>query len=236
MLDSYYDDPELRERIGRVRAPIEELKQRKILVDRDEDGYLLQIFTKPVQDRPRSSSSSSSGTARSGSARATSRRCSRRSSGSKNEEATFSQGSAASASRWTSAGSSSIPANRLTRQGREDGRRQCLTQRRFRSLRRENAAYGVRPAQGRSARGASQRARLRPRRRATGRGHLCTRPTSERWGRPASATPTSPMDGNGGYDVSHYDLELGYSRPPSASTAWRREARPPSSSPVSTST
>ena len=35
-----------------VRAPIEELKKRSILVDRDEDGYLLQIFTRPVQDRP----------------------------------------------------------------------------------------------------------------------------------------------------------------------------------------
>jgi 4-hydroxyphenylpyruvate dioxygenase len=50
--DSYYDDPELRERIGKVRVPIEELKARNILVDRDEDGYLLQIFTKPVGDRP----------------------------------------------------------------------------------------------------------------------------------------------------------------------------------------
>jgi len=50
--DSYYDDPELRARIGEVRVPIEELKKRSILVDRDEDGYLLQIFTKPVQDRP----------------------------------------------------------------------------------------------------------------------------------------------------------------------------------------
>jgi 4-hydroxyphenylpyruvate dioxygenase len=50
--DSYYDDPELRSRIGQVRVPIEELKKRSILVDRDEDGYLLQIFTKPVQDRP----------------------------------------------------------------------------------------------------------------------------------------------------------------------------------------
>jgi 4-hydroxyphenylpyruvate dioxygenase len=50
--DSYYDDPELRERIGHVRVPIEELKARKILVDRDEDGYLLQIFTRPVGDRP----------------------------------------------------------------------------------------------------------------------------------------------------------------------------------------
>jgi 4-hydroxyphenylpyruvate dioxygenase len=50
--DSYYDDPELRARIGTVRVPIEELKSRGILVDRDEDGYLLQIFTRPVQDRP----------------------------------------------------------------------------------------------------------------------------------------------------------------------------------------
>jgi 4-hydroxyphenylpyruvate dioxygenase len=49
--DSYYDDA-LVERVGEVRAPIEELRSRKILVDRDEDGYLLQIFTKPVQDRP----------------------------------------------------------------------------------------------------------------------------------------------------------------------------------------
>jgi 4-hydroxyphenylpyruvate dioxygenase len=50
--DSYYDDPALRARIGTVRVPVEELKRRRILVDRDEDGYLLQIFTKPVQDRP----------------------------------------------------------------------------------------------------------------------------------------------------------------------------------------
>jgi 4-hydroxyphenylpyruvate dioxygenase len=50
--DSYYEDPELRERIGNVRAPIEELQKRGILVDRDEDGYLLQVFTKPMGDRP----------------------------------------------------------------------------------------------------------------------------------------------------------------------------------------
>ncbi|MFP5346655.1 MAG: 4-hydroxyphenylpyruvate dioxygenase, partial [Actinomycetes bacterium] len=50
--DSYYDDPELRARIGEVRVPVEELKKRRILVDRDEDGYLLQIFTKPIGDRP----------------------------------------------------------------------------------------------------------------------------------------------------------------------------------------
>jgi 4-hydroxyphenylpyruvate dioxygenase len=50
--NSYYDDPELRARIGEVRVPIEVLKEHRILVDRDEDGYLLQIFTKPIGDRP----------------------------------------------------------------------------------------------------------------------------------------------------------------------------------------
>jgi 4-hydroxyphenylpyruvate dioxygenase len=50
--DSYYKDPELRARIGEVRVPVEELQRRGILVDRDEDGYLLQIFTKPIGDRP----------------------------------------------------------------------------------------------------------------------------------------------------------------------------------------
>jgi 4-hydroxyphenylpyruvate dioxygenase len=49
---AYYEDPELRARIGQVRAPVEELRKRNILVDRDEDGYLLQIFTKPIGDRP----------------------------------------------------------------------------------------------------------------------------------------------------------------------------------------
>jgi 4-hydroxyphenylpyruvate dioxygenase len=50
--DSYYDDAELRARIGEVRVPVEDLRSRGILVDRDEDGYLLQIFTRPVGDRP----------------------------------------------------------------------------------------------------------------------------------------------------------------------------------------
>jgi 4-hydroxyphenylpyruvate dioxygenase len=50
--DSYYSDPELRRRIGHVRVPVSELQSRGILVDRDEDGYLLQIFTKPIGDRP----------------------------------------------------------------------------------------------------------------------------------------------------------------------------------------
>ena len=50
--DSYYEDPELRARIGQVRVPVEQLQSRGILVDRDEDGYLLQIFTTPLGDRP----------------------------------------------------------------------------------------------------------------------------------------------------------------------------------------
>jgi 4-hydroxyphenylpyruvate dioxygenase len=50
--DAYYEDPQLRARIGEVRVPIGELQSRGILVDRDEDGYLLQIFTKPIGDRP----------------------------------------------------------------------------------------------------------------------------------------------------------------------------------------
>jgi 4-hydroxyphenylpyruvate dioxygenase len=50
--DSYYTDDALRARIGQVRVPVAELQSRGILVDRDEDGYLLQIFTKPIGDRP----------------------------------------------------------------------------------------------------------------------------------------------------------------------------------------
>jgi len=50
--DSYYSNPALRARIGAVRVPVEELQRRGILVDRDEDGYLLQIFTRPIGDRP----------------------------------------------------------------------------------------------------------------------------------------------------------------------------------------
>jgi 4-hydroxyphenylpyruvate dioxygenase len=47
---SYYDT--LGEWAGDTRVPLEELWQLSILADRDEDGYLLQIFTQPVQDRP----------------------------------------------------------------------------------------------------------------------------------------------------------------------------------------
>jgi 4-hydroxyphenylpyruvate dioxygenase len=48
--DSYYET--LGEWVGSTRVPLGELHELKILADRDEDGYLLQIFTKPVQDRP----------------------------------------------------------------------------------------------------------------------------------------------------------------------------------------
>jgi 4-hydroxyphenylpyruvate dioxygenase len=47
---TYYD--ELQERVGTIDEPIEKLKELGILVDRDDEGYLLQIFTRPVQDRP----------------------------------------------------------------------------------------------------------------------------------------------------------------------------------------
>jgi 4-hydroxyphenylpyruvate dioxygenase len=48
--DTYYDL--LKSRVGNIDEAIGPLKELGILVDRDEDGYLLQIFTKPVEDRP----------------------------------------------------------------------------------------------------------------------------------------------------------------------------------------
>lgn len=48
--DTYYD--ELTARVGKIDEEIDKLKELKILVDRDEEGYLLQIFTKPIVDRP----------------------------------------------------------------------------------------------------------------------------------------------------------------------------------------
>ncbi|MBE9170309.1 4-hydroxyphenylpyruvate dioxygenase [Pleurocapsales cyanobacterium LEGE 06147] len=47
---NYYD--KLEERVGKIDEPIEKLAELGILVDRDRDGYLLQIFTQPVEDRP----------------------------------------------------------------------------------------------------------------------------------------------------------------------------------------
>jgi 4-hydroxyphenylpyruvate dioxygenase len=48
--DSYYE--ELGSWVGETHVPVDTLRSLGILADRDEDGYLLQIFTKPVQDRP----------------------------------------------------------------------------------------------------------------------------------------------------------------------------------------
>ena len=47
---TYYDD--LLDRIGPIDEDVAPLKKLGILVDRDDEGYLLQIFTKPVEDRP----------------------------------------------------------------------------------------------------------------------------------------------------------------------------------------
>jgi 4-hydroxyphenylpyruvate dioxygenase len=48
--DSYYND--LFERVGTIEEDIAPLRELGILVDRDDEGYLLQLFTKPVEDRP----------------------------------------------------------------------------------------------------------------------------------------------------------------------------------------
>ncbi len=47
---TYYND--LEQRVGQIDEPISELAKLGILVDRDDEGYMLQIFTKPVEDRP----------------------------------------------------------------------------------------------------------------------------------------------------------------------------------------
>ena len=47
---AYYED--LEKRVGKIDEPIDDLARLGILADRDEEGYLLQIFTQPVEDRP----------------------------------------------------------------------------------------------------------------------------------------------------------------------------------------
>ena len=47
---SYY--AELQSRVGKIDEAVEELEKLGILVDRDDEGYMLQIFTRPVEDRP----------------------------------------------------------------------------------------------------------------------------------------------------------------------------------------
>jgi 4-hydroxyphenylpyruvate dioxygenase len=48
--DNYYEN--ILDRVGKIEEDLTELKSQNILIDRDEEGYLLQIFTKPIQDRP----------------------------------------------------------------------------------------------------------------------------------------------------------------------------------------
>ena len=47
---TYYEG--LEQRAGKIDEPIDQLAELGILVDRDDEGYMLQIFTKPVEDRP----------------------------------------------------------------------------------------------------------------------------------------------------------------------------------------
>jgi 4-hydroxyphenylpyruvate dioxygenase len=42
----------LEERVGKIDEPLEDLERLGILADRDDEGYMLQIFTRPVEDRP----------------------------------------------------------------------------------------------------------------------------------------------------------------------------------------
>eukprot|EP01068_Selenidium_serpulae_P010934 Selendium_serpulae@DN5566_c0_g1_i1.p2 len=48
--DSYYEN--ILERVGKIDESVDDLRKHSILVDRDEEGYMLQIFTKPIGDRP----------------------------------------------------------------------------------------------------------------------------------------------------------------------------------------
>jgi 4-hydroxyphenylpyruvate dioxygenase len=48
--DTYYES--ILDRVGHINEDLQELKGQNILIDRDEEGYLLQIFSKPIQDRP----------------------------------------------------------------------------------------------------------------------------------------------------------------------------------------
>jgi 4-hydroxyphenylpyruvate dioxygenase len=48
--ENYYDD--VLDRVGEIEEDLEPLKKLGILIDRDDEGYLLQLFTKPVLDRP----------------------------------------------------------------------------------------------------------------------------------------------------------------------------------------
>jgi 4-hydroxyphenylpyruvate dioxygenase len=48
--DSYYE--ELPKRVGEIEEPMDEIRALNVLIDKDDEGYLLQLFTKPLEDRP----------------------------------------------------------------------------------------------------------------------------------------------------------------------------------------
>jgi 4-hydroxyphenylpyruvate dioxygenase len=48
--DTYYE--QAKERVGEIKEPLDEVKRLNLLIDRDDEGYLLQLFSKPVEDRP----------------------------------------------------------------------------------------------------------------------------------------------------------------------------------------
>jgi 4-hydroxyphenylpyruvate dioxygenase len=50
--DAYYDIAP--ERVGQIDQPFDALREQGVLVDRDDEGYLLQVFSRPIQDRPTS--------------------------------------------------------------------------------------------------------------------------------------------------------------------------------------
>ena len=50
MPDAYYET--VSERVGLIEEDLKTLQKLGVLIDRDEEGYLLQLFTKPVEDRP----------------------------------------------------------------------------------------------------------------------------------------------------------------------------------------
>jgi 4-hydroxyphenylpyruvate dioxygenase len=50
--DTYYSDVEIRLDWSGIDADLDGLREHNILVDQDDEGYLLQIFTEPAQDRP----------------------------------------------------------------------------------------------------------------------------------------------------------------------------------------
>jgi len=82
--DTYYDA--LTARVGPVEESLAELRSLGILVDRDEEGYLLQIFSKPVEDRPTVFFEIIQRRGSRGFGKAISRRCSSRSNWSRRDE------------------------------------------------------------------------------------------------------------------------------------------------------